>query len=56
MDDIYAIAKECCKTLNCENCPLRNEDWCVELWKGGLENCSILKKTLSKKKKVMTYE
>ena len=23
-------AKECCKTLNCEGCPLKESDYCIE--------------------------
>ena len=24
-------AKKCCETLDCDNCPLREEHWCKEM-------------------------
>jgi len=29
-----AKAKECCKTLDCDDCPLREAHWCKEMLHG----------------------
>ena len=30
-DEDYRKATECCKTLDCENCPIKEKDYCQEL-------------------------
>ena len=30
-DEDYRKATECCKTFDCENCPIKEKDYCQEL-------------------------
>lgn len=36
-EEEYNKANECCKTLNCVECPLREKSWCQELLEGEKE-------------------